>query len=557
MANLNFYVFLLSVAHVYGQNQAPVSETDTWDFTMEWSEKGYISVFEDERALFYWAWESEFRLPENEDPPLMIWISGPDGYGVSSIRDLFFSNGPYKIIEFPGPYGTDTLKMSLNPYKLNTLTNMVWIDQPAGGGYSYSNTSIPVATFEDAAEDLCEFLSKFFDKYPKFRGLDLYIGGDGDAATILLSLSDKLLDADEDSICPITPYKGLMLNGPVVDIEYQWRGAFKTAKHYAAFTEETMADMEERLEYCLDSYEGCAQISPKAGGDETSAEWTGCVVNFLQCKRDLVTPVELKADGSVFDEFNLINSDCKTMQNLYTNSKCNQDFLTGLDRWLQEDSVLTAYGVPQFTDGFDMYNTTVASNFLFSGARHFSYKPCLDKALSTGIRVLIWTGKYDYYGSFFGLEMLMQTVVGYEDIGEKELQTWTSSFGSEVSYQQKEGLTFATVENAGHHMAFDFPRATQGFFVKWLYGMSEDSEVKLVPSSGIYAVNLASSSNLTSSLVYGVLAGTLGTMTFLFLAWCVKRKLLDKAFVESRNEKSYCTTENPVSRDLENSNVPQ
>jgi len=523
---------------------------------VEWSEKGFINVYHDERALFYWAWDAEFRISETTEPPLTLWISGPDGYGVSSMRDMFFTNGPYKILEFPGPYGEDTLKMTLNPFKWNALSNMVWVDQPAGSGYSYSNTSDPVATFEEAAEDLCEFLAKFFDKYQKYGLEDFYIGGDGDAATILLALSDKLLDAE--SMCPDVNYKGMILNGPVVDIRYHWTGAVKTATDYAVFRPEILKHMEEELDLCLDNYLSCSSLSPKAGGDKSSPEWSGCMVNFLYCKNTLLSPADLKATGVVFDEFNIMNSDCKLDENLFTNSKCNQDFLTGLDRWLQEDEVLLGYGVPEFTDGFDMYNTTVAHDFLASGARHFSYKSCLEKALASGIRVLLWTGEWDFYGSPYGLELLLRETEGYEDILDNEVHTWTSAYGKEVYYQEKDELVYAKVAHSGHHLSFDFPRAAQGFFIDWIYGMNGMFESStFIPNVHDFAVETASSSssiNETNPLIYGAIIGAFGTVLLGLILWYVRTKLLNRAVAQSQYEKSYCTTVEPVG-DIENINI--
>jgi len=563
MTNLFFYFFGIAISQVYGQNQAPVGDSDTWDFTDEWGEKGYIPVYNNERALFYWAWEAQYRLTDTSEPPLVLWLSGPDGYGVSSIRDMFFNNGPYKILEFPGPYGTDTLKMTLNPFKLNKLVNMVWVDQPAGSGYSYSNTSDPVATFEEAAEDLCEFLKKFFVRYPKFLNGDFYLAGDGDAATILLALSDQLIDSildDTQSTCPKIKYKGMIMNGPVIDTKYHWAGLVNTAKTNGVFSPSVLSTMDDNLEKCLEWFSDCEQLSPKYGGDKSSKEWSSCMGNFVKCKSQLISPSELKATGVVFDEFNFMNSDCKLDENLYTNSKCNQDFLTGLDRWLQEDEVLTSYGIPVFTTGFDMYNTTVAHDFLASGARHDSYKHCLQTALDGGLRILIWTGEYDYYGSAIGLEMLLRDMEGYGDILEQEVETWSSSYGEEVFYQSKEELIFATVAHAGHHLSFDFPRATQGFFVEWIYGMQGMSKATSFIPNTDFAVavdtttltNSSSSKNPTLMLIYGSLVGAVGAMMVCTFAWCIKSKLLDRVFNEAQHEKSYyCTTEGEADHDIE------
>jgi len=469
-----FIILLLLLSCVHCQNIAPVTTSDTYDFIAEWSERGFLSVFNDKRGLFYWVFEAEFSYSEELKPPLVLWLSGPDGYGVSSIRDMFFKNGPYKIIDFPGPYGEDTLKMAQNPFKMNKYANIVWIDQPAGGGYSYSNTSAPVNSFEDAADDICEFLIKFFAKYPKFGASNLFLAGDGAAGTILLALADKLLMAKDRTLdtCPITLFTGIALNGPVVDVQFQWTGAVMTSTKYKIFSDDITDFLEKILEECLEYHKECAPLAPMLGGNPDSPKWNGCLLHFIQCERRLMNPSMSKADGRPFDKFNIINTDCE-FDKKRTNSLCDQDFLIGLDRWLVEAEVLAAYGIPEFSTGFDMANSTVAYHLLASGARHQSYLPHLERALNAGIRVLLWTGKYDFYGNAFGLWELVKALTDFHDFGNSTLHEWSSSVRQEVHYRVKDSLTYAILEHAGHHMAFDFPRAAQGFLIDWMYGITE------------------------------------------------------------------------------------
>jgi len=515
-------VFLLLLLRAYGQNVAPVSISDTYDFLPEWSERGYLSVYDNTRGLFYWVFEAETTFNDEVDPPLMLWLSGPDGYGVSSIRDMFFKNGPYKILEFPGPYGDDTLKMAQNPFKINKYAHIVWVDEPAGGGYSYSNTSDPIHSFEEAADDLCEFLKKFFVKYPQYEWSDLYIAGDGAAGTILLALSDKLLKAKHTHsfICPQTHFKGIILNGPVVDVEYQWTGAVMTNKKYEVFSEDVSSKLEQILSECLSYHEECAPLAPLLGGNPDSPKWKGCLLHFIQCNRNLLNPSFSKADGRAFDKFNIVNSNCQ-FDKMNTNSLCDQDFLLGLDRWLIEADVLTSYGIPKFTEGFDMANSTVAYHLLISGARHQSYKEHIERALSASVRVLLWTGKYDWYGNAFGLFQLITDLAGFENFSSTAITEWTSQVEPEVFYRRHGSLTYATLENAGHHMSFDFPRAAQGFLVEWTYGITDLGIVE------------ARESAQKASVIVGVIVGFFLLGGFMvWFGWCPKGKLHTRNYAQ-------------------------
>ena len=94
---------------------------------------GYADVSEGEH-VFFWFFEAR-----NQDPteaPLTVWING--GPGSSSMIGLFQENGPCGIGSDGKPYN--------NPYSWSNVSNMLFIDQPAQVGFSYS---IPVPGYTD------------------------------------------------------------------------------------------------------------------------------------------------------------------------------------------------------------------------------------------------------------------------------------------------------------------------------------------------------------------------------------------------------------------------
>ncbi|KAF8043687.1 hypothetical protein BT93_A1870 [Corymbia citriodora subsp. variegata] len=91
---------------------------------------GYIPVDEkQQRALFYYFAEAE---ADPASKPLVLWLNG--GPGCSSIgAGAFCEHGPFK------PSGDVLLK---NDYSWNKEANMLYLESPAGVGFSYSvNTS--------------------------------------------------------------------------------------------------------------------------------------------------------------------------------------------------------------------------------------------------------------------------------------------------------------------------------------------------------------------------------------------------------------------------------
>merc|ERR1712241_543099 len=77
---------------------------------------------------FFWLFESRSK-PETD--PLVMWLTG--GPGCSSQLALLAENGPCSV----NKQGTDTIK---NPFSWNSKANVMWVDQPAGTGFS---TGVP------------------------------------------------------------------------------------------------------------------------------------------------------------------------------------------------------------------------------------------------------------------------------------------------------------------------------------------------------------------------------------------------------------------------------
>lgn len=89
---------------------------------------GYLTTESSTRNLHYVFAESE------DDPttdPLVIWFNG--GPGCSSMLAFMQENGPLAIDD-----GEDYIKT--NPYPWTTRANMLWIESPAGVGWSTAET---------------------------------------------------------------------------------------------------------------------------------------------------------------------------------------------------------------------------------------------------------------------------------------------------------------------------------------------------------------------------------------------------------------------------------
>ena len=61
----------------------------------------------------------------------------------------------------------------------NSFANLLYVDQPAGTGFSYVKNPLGYVTNERTiGVELWTMIQEFYHKYPKYASLDLYIVGE-------------------------------------------------------------------------------------------------------------------------------------------------------------------------------------------------------------------------------------------------------------------------------------------------------------------------------------------------------------------------------------------
>ncbi|CAA6660034.1 unnamed protein product [Spirodela intermedia] len=236
---------------------------------------GYITVDESkERALFYYFAEAE------GDPlskPLVLWLNG--GPGCSSVGvGAFSENGPFR------PSGQMLVR---NEYSWNREANMLYLESPAGVGFSYSADDSYYGRVDDrlTARDNLVFLRRWFSKFPQYKDRDLFIAGE----SYLMVQFNKRRN--------VFNLKGIALGNPVLEFatdfnsraEFLWSHGlisdstyrvFSSACNYSRYVSEyyrgslSQSQVAERIDVCVE--------------DET--------VNYLN-RKDVQSALHARLDG--------------------------------------------------------------------------------------------------------------------------------------------------------------------------------------------------------------------------------------------------------------------
>ena len=131
---------------------------------------GYVTVnASHNRNLFYWLVESAGD-PSND--PLVLWTNG--GPGCSSLSGGLFSEfGPFR------PNADGSLTLTPNPWTWTQHANIIFLEQPAGVGFSWSADTSDYTTGDaQSAHDAYEFLLGFTARFPRYAGREIYISGE-------------------------------------------------------------------------------------------------------------------------------------------------------------------------------------------------------------------------------------------------------------------------------------------------------------------------------------------------------------------------------------------
>jgi cathepsin A (carboxypeptidase C) len=132
------------------------------------------------KHLFFWYFKSENVASDATSSPLALWLTG--GPGGSSMLGMLQELGPCLINE----HGNGTV---YNPYGWNKDTALVFVDQPAGVGFSYvdEGQALPGDSFTSAA-DMQVFLQMFVSQvFPEHRDGPLVITGESYAVSSLVT----------------------------------------------------------------------------------------------------------------------------------------------------------------------------------------------------------------------------------------------------------------------------------------------------------------------------------------------------------------------------------
>jgi len=141
---------------------------------------GYLKASSTKR-FHYWFAESQ-NNPATD--PVVLWLNG--GPGCSSLDGFLSENGPLLVL--------DNNTLHENKYSWNKEANVIYLESPAGVGYSYDSTGQVQTDDDEVAQNNYNALVDFFAKFPEYAKNDFYITGESYGGIYIPTLSIKILE---------------------------------------------------------------------------------------------------------------------------------------------------------------------------------------------------------------------------------------------------------------------------------------------------------------------------------------------------------------------------
>ncbi|KAL6967923.1 Serine carboxypeptidase-like 20 [Sarracenia purpurea var. burkii] len=445
---------------------------------------GYVTIDETHGKKLYYYFVLSERNPSED--PVVLWLNG--GPGCSSFDGFVYEHGPFN---FEMGKTKDSLpKLHLNPYSWSKASNIIYLDSPAGVGFSYSaNESDYITGDLKTASDSHTFLLKWFDLYPEFLSNPFFIAGESYAGVYVPTLASEVVKGIEASIKPILNFKGYMVGNGVTDNEFDGNALVSFAHGMGLISDDLfeevtavcqgnyynpssdncetkLAKVDENikdlniydiLEPC---YHGTAGIETVTGNSKLPSSFRklGETERPLPVRKrmfgrawPLRAPVR---EGIVPTWPQLLNSN---------NVPCTDDEVA--TSWLNNESVRKAIHADKVSVAGSWELCTDRILFSHDAGSMIKYHKNLT---SRGYRALIFSGDHDMCVPFTGSEAWTRSL-GYKIVDE--WRPWISD-GQVAGYLQgyENNLTFLTVKGSGHTVPEYKPREALNFYNRWLEG---------------------------------------------------------------------------------------
>ncbi|PKU69875.1 Serine carboxypeptidase 3 [Dendrobium catenatum] len=381
--------------------------------------------------LFYFFFESR----QSKNDPVVIWLTG--GPGCSSELAVFYENGPYKI--------ADNLSLEWNEFGWDKASNLIYVDQPTGTGFSYSSDKRDIQHDEAGVSgDLYDFLQAFFSQHPEYVNNDFYITGESYAGHYIPAFASRVHQGNKAKEGIYINLKGFAIGNGLTDPAIQYKAYPDYALEMGIIKESDYKRLNKIVPVC--------EVAIKLCG--TSGR-VACLASYLVCNILFNSILRIAGNINYYD----IRKECE-------GSLC-YDF-SNMEKFLSLKPVRESLGVGEIQ--FVSCSPTVYEAMLADWMKNLEVG--IPALLEDGIKLLVYAGEYDLICNWLGNSRWVHAMKwsGQEAFVSSSEKPFTVDSKDAGVLKNHGPLSFLKVHNAGHMVPMDQPKASLEMLTRWMNG---------------------------------------------------------------------------------------
>ncbi|KAI9841705.1 MAG: Cell death protease [Sclerophora amabilis] len=412
---------------------------------------GHIEVDPDNKGnLFFWHFQNQHIANRQRT---VIWLNG--GPGCSSLDGAMMEVGPYRVKEDGN--------LRYNKGSWDEFTNLLFVDNPVGTGFSYVSTDHYVKELKEMADQFIIFLTKFFTLFPEYEHDDIYIAGESYAGQHIPYIAQAMLDRNKGpSVKHKWMLEGLLMgNGWIAPME-QYMSYLPFA--YKEKLVQGGSDVAKKLEAQQ------AICTKKLNEDSDSHH-----VDIPDCEQILEQILKLTQDQDTkHNDKKCVNMYDIRLRDAYPS--CGMSWppdLAQVTPYLRRQDVVKALHVnPDKRTGWTECAGEVSRTF-----RAQKSKASIDllPSLLEEVPVLLFSGAKDLICNHLGTEELINNMKWNGGKGFElspgtwaPRRDWTFEDDAAGLWQEARNLTYVLFYNSSHMVPFDYPRRTRDMLDRFI-----------------------------------------------------------------------------------------
>ncbi|KDR84091.1 hypothetical protein GALMADRAFT_236745 [Galerina marginata CBS 339.88] len=371
---------------------------------------------------------------------VIFWFNG--GPGCSSFDGAMMEVGPWRW----DPKSDHDFYVQEGGWE--EYTTMVFVDQPAGTGFSYTGTDKYVHTMEEAQRNFLEFLRNFYLVFPEYKTVDTYFAGESFAGQWIPYYADAILNSTMN-----VPLKGLAIGNGWIDSEHQYPSYLEFALKTGLMEEisSEFKTIKKQADICI------AHLQ----------KLTNNPMLIDECQGVLRAIMKAKSRNDHGKELCINIYDIRLED---TSPECGMNWPPAMNH------VTTMLGRPEVAHA--LHATAHPGNWrecrsdvhlAFHEKTSESASSVLPRVLAK-IPVLIFAGDQDLICNYVGLENMIRALTwnGATGLGTVQTQSWNVNSLPAGTWVTSRNLTYAKIFNASHMAPVDVPHVAHDMILRFM-----------------------------------------------------------------------------------------